>query len=244
MAIHKAVILAGGKGTRLRPLTFNIPKPLLPVGERSIVELLLERLRDSGVSQVILSLGYRGELVRAFCGDGSQFGVKIDYVDENEPLGTAGPLRLLGDRLEPGERLFLMNGDIVTALDFRDLARFHEGEGVELSVAYKELHEKSPFGVLQIGNRRLQGIVEKPTNTYAVSAGIYALDAGIIAEIPPDTLFTMPELATRLIDQDRPVGAFRIDAYWLGVERFPHLQEALTALQEVGVEPSGGDDPF
>ncbi len=233
MPITKAMILAGGKGTRLRPLTFNIPKPLLPVGERSILEILVERLRESGIRDIVLSVGYRAELVRAFCGDGSRFGVRFHYVDEEKPLGTAGPLASLEDYLDPDEGILLMNGDIVTGLDFSELAAFHEEHGFELTIAYKEVRETSPFGVLQVDDHRVQEIVEKPTVVHNASSGIYALSGSAIREVPKDRFYTVPELATLLMDAKRAVGAFRIDAYWLGVERFPQLEEAIHALDEI-----------
>ena len=233
MSISKAVILAGGKGTRLRPLTFNIPKPLLPVGEKSILEILAERLRGCGLREIILSVGYRADLIRAFCGDGSQFGVHFTYVEEDEPLGTAGPLALARELIEPDEGLLLMNGDIVTELDFNKLVRFHEQEGADLTIAYKEMRETSPFGVLKIEEQRLQAIEEKPVTTFSVSSGIYVVGPQALAQIPSGSPSTMPELAERLMAQGRPVATYRIDEFWLGVERFPHLEDALRALEDV-----------
>ncbi len=226
----KALILAGGMGTRLRPLTFTIPKPLLPVGERSILELAVERLRDCGIREIHLSVGYRAELIRAFCGDGSRCGVRFHYLEEDEPLGTAGPLRLLKGQVDPGDRILMMNGDVVTDLDFTLLDAFHRDGGNPLTICFKEFTDTSPFGVLEIEGNQIHGIVEKPSRTYHVSVGIYALDAALLDEIP-EGFFTIPDLAQQLLAAGRGVGAFPVRGYWLGVERFPNLDEALAAIQ-------------
>jgi len=229
----RALILAGGRGTRLRPLTITIPKPLLPLGDRSILELLVERLSGSGIRNIYLSVGYHSALVRAFCGDGSKFDVSFTYLEESEPLGTAGPVRLLDGQVDPSGQIILVNGDVVTDLDFSELLRFHEQQGCELTICYKEFRDTSPFGVLKIEGTEIVDIVEKPTRVEQVSVGIYVLDASLIQEIPPDQLYTIPELAMKLIDQGRPIAAFPVECFWLGIERFSDLEEALSALESV-----------
>src|SRR5579862_7345263 len=144
----KAVILVGGLGTRLRPYTFCIPKPLLPFGEKPILQVIIEQLKRHGIDEVILATGYQAELIHAFCGDGSKFGVEVSYIHEQQALGTAGPLGLIRDRIGPDELFILMNGDIVTDLDFAALAAFAERRDFDVTVAYTRLAYQSPYGVL------------------------------------------------------------------------------------------------
>ena len=148
----KAMILAGGMGTRLRPLTFSIPKPLLPVGEKPILQKIIEQLREAGVTDLILATGYQAELVRAFCGDGSKFGVSVTYIHEHQPLGTAGPAGALKGQIPPSELLLLMNGDLITDLDFRDSSNPAAPAACDLTVAYAKYIYRSPYGVLSIAD--------------------------------------------------------------------------------------------
>src|SRR4051794_2389952 len=143
----KALILAGGMGTRLRPFTFSIPKPLLPVGERAIIEVVIARLSASGITDVIVSTGYLSDLIKAYCRDGRQWGVQITYVHEAKPLGTAGPAKLAAKYMGPGENFILMNGDLITDLNFRDLMDYHVNNRFQITMAYAEIVTKSPFGV-------------------------------------------------------------------------------------------------
>ncbi len=232
----KAVILAGGMGTRLRPLTFTIPKPLLPIGEQSILEHIVERLKRSGIDEIILSVGYQAEFVRAYCGDGCKFGVKFAYIQEDKPLGTAGPLQLVKQFLSQGEQILLMNGDIVTYLNFQELISFHNENNFDLTVAYKKIEHASPFGVLQIENHQVLDIIEKPKSTYEISTGIYIINASMIDYLPKDSFYTMPELMLQLINKKYRVGAFEVKAFWLGIERFVNVEEALTAIQDAEKE--------
>jgi len=146
----KAVILAGGLGTRLRPLTYSIPKPLLPVGEKPILEIIVNRLKWFGIRQIILAVGYRRELIEVYFGDGSKFDVEIQYLREEQPLGTAGSLALVRENrlIEDHETFLVMNGDILTKLDFEALRRYHQAGGFELSVATRCFEYQLPYGVL------------------------------------------------------------------------------------------------
>src|SRR5579864_4307224 len=146
----KAVLLVGGQGTRLRPLTFSIPKPLLPIGETPILKIIIERLRDAEISEIILATGYQAELIQAFCGDGSKFGVTVGYVKEERPLGTAGPLSLVRDQIAADEYFILMNGDILTNIDFRAFMEFAHSHRYDLTVGYTTYTYRSPFGVLAV----------------------------------------------------------------------------------------------
>ncbi len=228
----KAMILAGGMGTRLRPLTFSIPKPLLPVGEKPILQKIIEQLRDGGITDLVLATGYQAELVRAFCGDGSKFGVSVTYIHEDQPLGTAGPAGALKGQIPPGELLLLMNGDLVTDLDFSAFVESSRASACDLTVAYAKYTYRSPYGVLSIADGAVQGVTEKPVTEYAISAGIYCLTGAALDLIPTDTFFTMPDLMTRLLAAGKRIHAFPISGTWMGLESIEHFNEALAKLQQ------------
>jgi NDP-sugar pyrophosphorylase family protein len=227
----KAMILAGGMGTRLRPLTFSIPKPLLPVGEKPILQKIMEQLRDAGITDLVLATGYHAELIRAFCGDGSKFGVSITYVHEHQPLGTAGPAGALKRQLTAGELLLLMNGDLITDLDFREFVESSRASACDLTVAYAKHTYRSPYGVLSIADGAVQGVTEKPATEYAISAGIYCLSGAALDLIPEETFYTMPELMTTLLAAGKRIHAYPIAGTWMGLESIEHFSEAVQKLQ-------------
>jgi NDP-sugar pyrophosphorylase family protein len=230
----KAVILAGGKGVRLRPLTYTIPKPLLPVGEKPILEEIIERLKSFGLHELVIAVGYRAELIETYFRDGSQLGVSIEYVRETHPLGTAGPLAQVRATiaLPAGEPLFVMNGDILTDLDMRGFIDTHRRTGRELTVVTREFQLQHPYGVLKLDGDRVTGIVEKPAVTDIVSAGIYAIQPSALNLIPADAFFDMPDLANKLIASGRTVGAYRFDGEWLAIDRIDQLEDAARLLAE------------
>jgi NDP-sugar pyrophosphorylase family protein len=224
----RAIILAGGLGTRLRPLTYSIPKPLLPVGEKPILEMIISRLSNFGYNEFILAVGYRREMIETYFMRGEQFGVKIDYVRETTRLGTAGPLALVREQFEfdDAETILLMNGDILTKLNFHELMRFHRQNDCAMTVAARRHSYQLPFGVLQVQGDRVQGIVEKPTTYYDVSAGIYMLQSQGLAYVPGGLFFDIPDLVKALLDKQQTVGAFFFTDYWLAVEQLHHIEEA------------------
>lgn len=229
----KAVILAGGKGTRLRPLTFSIPKPLLPIAEKPILEIIIKNLKKFGITEVIISVGYQGELIKAFCADGARFGLSVKYVDEEKPLGTAGPLSLMRNCFDDGEKFILMNGDIFTQLNFSRMINYHKKGKYCITIGYRTYEHKMPFGVLEIEGDKFCGIVEKPSTSFSVSAGIYVLDASVIDFVPDNTFFTMPDLANKLLEDKYYIGAYRIEEYWLGIENISHFNEAIKELNKL-----------
>ena len=229
----RAVVLVGGLGTRLRPLTFSIPKPLLPVGETPLLQIIIEQLAAAGIDEIILATGYQAELIHAFCGDGRKFGVAIDYVHEDEPLGTAGPLGLVRERIGREEQFLLMNGDVLTQLDFRRMLEFARGH--ELTVAYTTYVYQSPFGVLSVQDERVIEVVEKPSVEYAISAGIYAVRGSALDRLPEGFL-AMPDLVQRLLDEGRSVGAYYIEEFWLGLETISRFEEAMRELQQLSAD--------
>jgi NDP-sugar pyrophosphorylase family protein len=229
----KAVILVGGQGKRLRPLTFAIPKPLLPVGEKPVLQLIIEQLRNAGLCDLVLATGHQAELIRAFCGDGSRFGVSIAYVHEQIPLGTAGPLDLAREHLRDEELFLLMNGDIIAELDFRRFLEAAREAACDLTVAYTKYRYRSPYGVLSIAGDSIQGIVEKPEQEFSISAGIYGLRPAALDFVPQGIFFTIPDLIHRLLAAGRSVHAYPLEGYWIGLESVEHFDEALRRLEGV-----------
>jgi len=230
----KAVLLAGGKGARLRPLTYTIPKPLLPIGEKPILEEIIERLKTHGFRDLTIAVGYRAELIETYFRDGAQLGVRIDYVRETQPLGTAGPLALVRESvtLPPDEPLLVMNGDILTGLDLRAFVESHRTSAAELTVATREYQLQHPYGVIKVEDGRITGIVEKPAETDVISAGIYALQPSALDLVPAGRFFDMPDLVNALLAAGRGVAAYPFDDEWTAIDRLEQLEDAGRALAE------------
>ena len=230
----KALILAGGKGVRLRPLTYSIPKPLLPIGEKPILEEIIERLRAQGLRDLIVAVGYRAELVETYFRDGAQLGVRIEYVRETQPLGTAGPLSIVRSQcaLPDNEPLLAMNGDILTDLDMSALMDAHRAAGNDLTVATRQFGLQHPYGVLQIHDGRITGIREKPTVTDTVSAGVYVIERSALDLVPANAFFDMPDLINALVAAGRRVGAHAFDGEWLAIDGLDQLEDAARMIAE------------
>lgn len=220
----RAVILAGGTGSRLKPFTFTIPKPLVPLGEMSIIEILIRQLAGQGFQRVTISVGHLAQLIRAVCGDGSQWRVQIDYVEEEQPLGTAGCLSLVAGLDE--EPVLVINGDTLTDLDFASTVQGHSAEaGITICTNRREVH--IDFGVLEIsGEGLLTEYREKPTLEYLVSMGVYVLSPWVIRDhIPVGERLDMPDLIRQLMELGHPVRTHGSDAYWLDLGRIDDLEE-------------------
>lgn len=228
----KVVILAGGVGTRLRPLTLSIPKPLLPVGEKPILEIILSKLRFQGFNDIILAVGYKSELIRTYFGDGSKFGVNIKYVEEDEPMGTAGPLGLVRDKFEVNGPIILMNGDILTRLNFTKLVDFHVQNNADITVGIKKHEQKSPFGVINIDGNVIRGMKEKPKFVFNASAGVYVISPTMLESIPIGTPYQMPDLIKDGISSGKKVLGYNIEEYWIAVEHMGNFQEALEEMEK------------
>ncbi len=219
-----AVILAGGLGERLRPLTKIIPKPLLPVGERSVLEITLLALKRSGVRRVFVALNYQSELFKAFLGDGSRWGLSIECAVEDTPLGTAGPLLLFAERLR---RPFLViNGDILTNLNFRTLLQYHRRQKAILTIVTKQIVLPLRYGVVIAHGGYVQKVEEKPNIAAEVVAGIYACNSEVLRYIPPRTHYTMPELIQCLLRVGKPVAQFPLHDYWLDIGQMEDYERA------------------
>jgi NDP-sugar pyrophosphorylase family protein len=217
----KAVLLAGGKGTRLRPYTHVLPKPLMPLGEAEpmpIIEVVLRQLARHGFRDVTIITGYLTELIETFCGNGRKFGARIDYRREATPLGTAGGLTLC-DR--PSEPLLVLNGDILTTLDFAEMYRFHRRRRSSATIASYPREVKIDFGVLLFGDDPdvLTGYEEKPEYRFQVSMGVYILDPVAWDFLRPGQPLTMPELLESMRRSGHDIHCFRQECYWLDIGR-------------------------
>jgi NDP-sugar pyrophosphorylase family protein len=221
--LAKAVVLAGGLGTRLRPLTYSIPKPLMPVGKKPILEWLLSALRRAGVTEAIIATGYQSEMIAAYFRDGDRVGLRLTYFSEPEPMGTAGPLTALANMLP--EPFFLINGDILTRMNFAALYEAHLASGADLTVAVREHRWQLPFGAVTVEGSRIVDIREKPIVSNLISAGIYVLSPTAITLIPPRCRYDMPQLIRRLAAEGR-VGCHFFDDYWLDVGTAQELDAA------------------
>lgn len=224
--------MAGGLGTRLRPLTYAIPKPLIPIGDKPILEILLGQLARSGLSQATLCTGYKGELIRSYFGDGSRLGVPIRYVHEPEPLGTAGALRLIEEAFT--EPFLLINGDILTRLDFASFFSEHVRQGSELTAAVSEYRVRIPYGVVEENGSRILGVIEKPSETRSVLAGIYAVSPSALSCLPRAGRADMPDWIRALIAEGRHVRRHALDAFWMDVGGMEDFETALKAVQSWG----------
>jgi NDP-sugar pyrophosphorylase family protein len=222
----RAVILAGGKGTRLLPYTVTLPKPLVPVGDMPIMEIVIRQLVRAGFARITLACNHQAELIRAFFGDGSKWGVAIDYSLETTPLGTMGPLRHIRD-LPP--QFLVMNGDILTDLDFGELLESHRRDGDRLfTIAATNREQAIDFGVLEVDrSNTLTGFREKPTIPYLVSMGVYCLSRDVLAWVPDDRAFGFDELMLALLENERKVQIERYSGFWLDIGRPSDYQFAV-----------------
>ncbi len=218
-----AVIMAGGYGTRLCPLTDQVPKPMLPVGNRPLLELIVEQLRKAGIHRVNVTTHYKGDLIAQHFGDGRDFGVEIRYVEEKEPLGTAGGLSLLEASEEP---LLVINGDILTQVGFRAMLDFHRGHHADMTIAVRQYEFRVPYGVIESEGILVRGISEKPTIRHFINAGIYLLEPAVRQFIPNGKTFDMTDLMQLLIKEGRLVVSFPIREYWLDIGNHDDYQEA------------------
>lgn len=227
----KAVILAGGKGSRLRPYTLSLPKPLMPVGDRPILEIVLHQLKQAGICRVIIAVGYLESLIRAYFGNGKDFGIEIIYSSERVPLGTAGPLRLIESELD--ETFVFMNGDVLSDIAFASLIESHKKTGRAATVALTRRAVNIDFGVIKIGSKnQFKEWQEKPTFEYLVSTGIYVFEPKVLQYIP-DGFYNVPDLIVALNNSNEEnVGVYVHLGYWLDVGRLEDYQMACQAAEK------------
>jgi mannose-1-phosphate guanylyltransferase len=213
----KAVIQCGGKGMRLRPYTSILPKPLMPIGSRPVLELLLKWLRRNGIQEVFITTGHLGNLLRSFCRDGQQWNIKIRYTQELEPLGTIGPLSLLRKHLD--QPFLVLNGDVLTDLSLSQFVKYHRSHGGALTIASTVRSTRMEFGVLEESHGAVVGFREKPTLTNYVSMGIYCMNPQILDYVPSGVPYGFDDLVLEMLEQGAPVHAFRHDGLWLDIGR-------------------------
>lgn len=226
------VILAGGRGTRLRPYTATLPKALVPLGDRAVLEILLAGMRRQGFRNFILSVGHLAHLIEAYFGDGSRFGVRIRYVRENRPLGTIGPLSLLPVR-DAHDPCLALNADLVTDLDFRRLLRHHARTGFAATIAVVRRRVGIDFGVVRIRrSARLNGWNEKPSLEFDVSAGVDVIGPEALATLVPGRPLDRPTFFTRLLRRRIPVGVYLHKGSWLDIGRPEDYETAVAAVDK------------
>ncbi len=235
----KAVILAGGKGSRLAPYTKVIPKPLMPIGDMPILEVLLHQIKRAGVDEVVLSVGHMSSLLRAFFQEGQHIGVHIRYSYEKSPLGTAGPLALV-EGLD--ETFLVMNGDVLTTLDFRELLEFHRKSQAQVTIAMYNREVKIDLGVLQLnGGHEVVGYIEKPTYGFQVSMGVYVFEPAVLKYIPPGQYFDFPSLILRLLEAGERVVGFPFGGYWQDLGRPDDYEQAILDFETMRDQFLNGD---
>lgn len=222
-------LMAGGYGTRLRPLTDQCPKPMLRIGGKPLLEVILENYIAAGFHKFYISVHYMADAIKGHFGDGSRWNATIRYVEEEKPLGTAGSLGLLPTVEE--RPLLMMNGDVLTKVDIGQLLRFHEENGSDLTMCVREYDFTVPYGVVETSGRHVTAITEKPVHRFFVNAGIYILSPQVVAEVGKETKLDMTDLAEKLVGDGRDVSVFPIHEYWLDIGR---PDDFVRAQQEIG----------
>lgn len=226
----QAVILAGGLGTRLRPFTQAIPKPLLPIGETTVLEIQIRNLARHGFRDIYIATNYKADYVEAFLGDGTRFDVRLFYSKEEQPLGTCGPLSLLKDRLT--EPFLVTNGDILSLIDHRKLYAFGKKHGTTLTVATKETRTPFNFGKVLVENDIITGIEEKKDLLVEVLAGIYYMQPEVFEFVPDDQFFGMDDLILTMLDLNKQISRYLVKEYWLDIGAIEDYNEAQQAYEE------------
>jgi NDP-sugar pyrophosphorylase family protein len=230
----RAIILAGGRGTRLRPYTTTIPKPLMPVGDRPILDVVLRQLAHFGFERVTIVTGHLAELIEAYTGDGTRYGLQVDYYREDVPLGTVGALALLGGLEEP---FLVLNGDVLTDLDYRTFLDHHRASDAIATIATTTQVIQIPLGVMSYGDggdaTRVTDYVEKPSLSYQASMGVYCFDPAVLAHIEPDVRLDFPDLVLRLVAAGVVVRADPSDAFWLDIGRVDDYEQAQRDFEEL-----------
>jgi NDP-sugar pyrophosphorylase family protein len=234
--MNRAVILAGGKGSRLSPYTSVIPKPLLPVGDHAILEIVVRQLRAYGFDELTFATGYLAHLIQAVFDDGARHGVSIEYHHEEEPLGTAGALGTMERFPEP---FLMMNGDVLTSLDYRRLYNAHVASGNALTIASHRRIVSTDYGVLHLDGargetNRVVGYEEKPEIPYVVSMGVYVVSPVTYDFITPGAYLDVPDLVVRLMEAGETVGSYIYDGYWLDIGRHEDYQQATDDFERLG----------
>ena len=221
---NKVILMVGGLGTRLRPLTNDVPKPMLDVGNKPILHTIVENFAKYGYTDIIMCVNYKSEIIKEYFGNGDKFGVKIEYVLENQRMGTAGALSLLKER--PKDDFFVMNGDLLTNVNFEYLHEYHKDSNALASICIRKYEMQVPYGVVNVRANKVTSIEEKPTQSFFVSAGIYMFSPIVLDFIPKGVFYDMPTLFGELLKQGFAVYPFFIREYWLDIGRMDEYRRA------------------
>jgi len=236
----KAVILAGGRGTRLAPYTTILPKPLMPIGDKPILDIVIRQLGHHGFTDITLAVGHLAELLMAYFGTGERFGVKIAYSREDEPLGTAGPLSLVPDLTD---RFLVMNGDVLTAINYSDMLAHHRASDAIGTVAVYPRSVKINLGVVEYDDQcRLTDYIEKPSYHYQVSMGIYVFESRVLDAIRPNVRLDLPDLVKQLVAAGETMNCYPYDGYWLDIGRPDDYQQAVADFERMAGELLPGEE--
>ena len=218
------VLMAGGLGTRLRPLTDEYPKPLLAVAGKPILETIVESFAEQGFKRIFLAVNYKAEMIRNHFGAGERWGVQVEYLHEGTRLGTAGALSLLPEKLTAPA--IVMNGDLITHINYDNLLQFHIAQGASATMAVREYDYQVPYGVVRLDGTHIKAIEEKPVQRFFINAGIYVLSPDAMDHLPADTCFDMTTLFEHLIAASKPVAAYPLREYWLDIGRLEEFEQA------------------
>ena len=228
---NKVILMVGGLGERLGSLTKDTPKPMLKVGNKSILETIVENFKGYGYTNIVMCLNYKSEIIQDYFGDGSEFGVNIEYIVEEKRMGTAGALSLLKDNSK--EPFFVMNGDLLTNVNFEKIHECYLLNNAQALMCVREYESQVPYGVINIENTKIVSVEEKPTQKFFVNAGIYMLNPEVLKYIPKNEFYNMTTLFEKLIDKDKNIISFPIDGYWLDIGRFEEYKKANEEYNEV-----------
>lgn len=243
-AKHQVVIMAGGMGSRLRPITENLPKPMIELGGRPILETIIKRFESQGFQNVVLCVNYRADMIMEHFGDGSKFGVEISYVHEEKRMGTAGALSLLPT--VPDKPIIVTNGDVLTTMDYAKLLDFHYTHNAQATMCLNVFKYQLPYGAVEVNGHRIVKITEKPVQQFLVNAGVYVINPEALELIPSGTFFDMPSLFDKISGESR--AAFPLHEYWLDIGQLPDLERAKNDFSAFFGENStaypNGDESF
>ncbi len=228
---NRVVLMVGGLGTRLRPLTNHTPKPMLKVGGKPILETIILNFKKYGFVNIILSVSYKSEIIEKYFGDGSNFGVNIEYIHEDKRMGTAGALCFMREKLT--EPFFVMNGDLLTNLNFEYMMKYHIDNDSIATMGVREYDFKVPYGVVNVDGKDIVSIEEKPIHRFFVSGGVYILDTKVLEFIPNNEYYDMPTLFEKIIDKNMKTVSFPIREYWLDIGRLEEFKKANDEYHEV-----------
>lgn len=221
---NKVILMVGGLGSRLQPLTNDTPKPMLKVGNKPILQTIVEKFAQYGFVRIVMCVNYKSHIIQDYFGDGSSFGVAIEYIFEEQRMGTAGALALLNQT--PDEPFFVMNGDLLTDVNFEHLLEYHLSQNATATMCVREYDFQVPYGVVNIEGKNILSIVEKPIHKFFVSAGIYMLDSKVLTLIPQNEFYDMPTLFETLIAKNHKALSFPIRGYWLDIGRMEEYERA------------------